>query len=859
MVRVVQYEEYCTLRLLGVDWEANGDSVSLAGQTNTVAMYDIANQAFGMNDIAMLSGGAGQVVFYDNATDLVVMGANTSAIVTGAGGVIAFTDNGDSVYANNETITTLASNQGESVIGVGNSIWESTNSNVSASGDSNIVNMTGANDVALLNGGSGYVVNGNVATDIVSVAANTSATVNGAGGTVLLQGDGDNLVASNMILVTVNDGQADNISGTGNVMVSAQDDMTAIYAAEGAAPPSAGEIAAFADAVWTNNDAPIELFSVDPLTGQQTVLADTSETNLLAELPVLEAEANGVNLGLQFADGTQMPLSTTDRVADFLYAVAAEKTGATQLLTDTYSLDMGWLNSIDQPLLNEAVQWSEQAANFAAAAAVKQGQLAPTAAVSQLIASTPQWGVADDNQLAAEYNTMSDLALKIAAQAPGNRQDMSVLIANPVKGNPTQITVYASGYGSSIHDTSPNPWTYVEEAISTVVNIAAVVTAQPELLAVAAAIDAAQAGQAFSNGQDVQGVLDLLQAGGFAAGSLQLGQLQTVLALAAQGAGGIYGVVTSAETGNGVGILTGLLEAAAASAGGLAFDSTTVADQAALSSISQLLSYAAIGTTFGNDLANGQLAQGLIDSLNGWLPNLVSASVNDTSNAVSKPNASQIVANQQYASNQTTQNDASSGNDTSVLIQIGNVATSVMGFISYVASSIVRPADAANVGSKSPPVDPGNVTVAYYLTADQIQAGATYLDNNTAVNASYTGSQGWCANYVANALRTEGLDLPLGSVGAAKNFGPDLLELGFHPVSLESYVPSIGDVGVVQPYPGATGDAVNGHVAMWDGSQWVSDYKQAPTYATGGGSTLETPVPGPTWAKLGATFQIYRP
>jgi hypothetical protein len=52
----------------------------------------------------------------------------------------------------------------------------------------------------------------------------------------------------------------------------------------------------------TSFGAPIELFSVDPLTGVQTELADTSITNLLAELPVLETEANGANLGLQLAE-----------------------------------------------------------------------------------------------------------------------------------------------------------------------------------------------------------------------------------------------------------------------------------------------------------------------------------------------------------------------------------------------------------------------------------------------------------------------------------------------------------------------------------------------------------------------------
>ncbi len=86
------------------------------------------------------------------------------------------------------------------------------------------------------------------------------------------------------------------------------------------AAPSQAEFAAFADAMSTSYGAPIELVSVDPGSGQQTELADTSITNLLAELPVLETTANGVNLGLQLADGRQIQFASTAGLADFLYA-----------------------------------------------------------------------------------------------------------------------------------------------------------------------------------------------------------------------------------------------------------------------------------------------------------------------------------------------------------------------------------------------------------------------------------------------------------------------------------------------------------------------------------------------------------
>ena len=125
--------------------------------------------------------------------------------------------------------------------------------------------------------------------------------------------------------------------------------------------PSQTEFAAFADAMSTSYGAPIELVSVDPFSGAQTELADTSAGNLLAELPVLETQANGVNLGLQLADGTQVQFASTARLATFLYSLAVQQMQATSFVTDNYNLDMQWLNTVDQPLLQEGVYWSERA------------------------------------------------------------------------------------------------------------------------------------------------------------------------------------------------------------------------------------------------------------------------------------------------------------------------------------------------------------------------------------------------------------------------------------------------------------------------------------------------------------------
>jgi hypothetical protein len=144
---------------------------------------------------------------------------------------------------------------------------------------------------------------------------------------------------------------------------------------------------------------------------------------------------------------------------------------------------------------------------------------------------------------------------QIAAEAPSSRQNMSVTINNAATGNPTQITVYAAGNGSAIHDIAPGIGGYIESAFSTILNIAAVVFPETGLPFLAAAVDAAEAGQAFSNGEDVQGILNLAQAVGMGANGFGYTQTAQIISAASQGAGGVYGIVQSAETGNAAGII----------------------------------------------------------------------------------------------------------------------------------------------------------------------------------------------------------------------------------------------------------------------------------------------------------------
>jgi hypothetical protein len=58
----------------------------------------------------------------------------------------------------------------------------------------------------------------------------------------------------------------------------------------------------------------------------------------------------------------------------------------------------------------------------------------------------------------------------------------------------------------------------------------------------------------------------------------------------------------------------------------------------------------------------------------------------------------------------------------------------------------------------------------------------------------------------------------------AKGYGPFLISKGFRAVPNANYSPRKGDIVVIQPYVGGN---PSGHIAMYDGSRWISDFKQA--------------------------------
>ncbi|WP_231564412.1 hypothetical protein [Enterobacter sp. Bisph1] len=76
----------------------------------------------------------------------------------------------------------------------------------------------------------------------------------------------------------------------------------------------------------------------------------------------------------------------------------------------------------------------------------------------------------------------------------------------------------------------------------------------------------------------------------------------------------------------------------------------------------------------------------------------------------------------------------------------------------------------------------------------------------------------------------------------AKDYGDSLLKAGF--VALpQTAQPEKGDVAIIQPYAGGNGI---GHMTMFDGKTWYSDFKQRDMY------------PGPGYRRLHPSWIIYR-
>ena len=120
-----------------------------------------------------------------------------------------------------------------------------------------------------------------------------------------------------------------------------------------------------------------------------------------------------------------------------------------------------------------------------------------------------------------------------------------------------------------------------------------------------------------------------------------------------------------------------------------------------------------------------------------------------------------------------------------------------------------------------------------------IDKAIDYLNDN----AVPPYGEGRCATHVRKGILAGGIDITPHPV-PAKDYGPYLEKYGFKEVSASSYHPVRGDIIVMQSFPGASNPY--GHIEMYSGTEWISDYKQSDLY------------PGSKFKENNAEYHIYR-
>jgi hypothetical protein len=117
--------------------------------------------------------------------------------------------------------------------------------------------------------------------------------------------------------------------------------------------------------------------------------------------------------------------------------------------------------------------------------------------------------------------------------------------------------------------------------------------------------------------------------------------------------------------------------------------------------------------------------------------------------------------------------------------------------------------------------------------------GLNYVDAVHYLDSHAQGhSTGHCAAYVREAIERGGIILQRHE--SAKDYGRSLLYEGFVEVQGHDY--KAGDVAVIQSIPGHP----HGHMAMYDGEHWVSDFKQRTLY------------PGESYRAYKPSYVVYR-
>lgn len=105
-------------------------------------------------------------------------------------------------------------------------------------------------------------------------------------------------------------------------------------------------------------------------------------------------------------------------------------------------------------------------------------------------------------------------------------------------------------------------------------------------------------------------------------------------------------------------------------------------------------------------------------------------------------------------------------------------------------------------------------------------------------------SQGQCAKFTREAIEAGGLALKM--TNSAKDYGPSLTAAGLRALPAnQCFAFRTGDVAIIQPIA----EVPDGHMCMFDGKVWVSDFVQ---------TQPSSPYPGPAFRAKKPPYAIYR-
>ena len=112
---------------------------------------------------------------------------------------------------------------------------------------------------------------------------------------------------------------------------------------------------------------------------------------------------------------------------------------------------------------------------------------------------------------------------------------------------------------------------------------------------------------------------------------------------------------------------------------------------------------------------------------------------------------------------------------------------------------------------------------------------------------------GKCATCVREAISLGGLTIVQFGSGDAKDYGPRLIRAGFVAIMGTGRPYRRGDVAVIDGFTKSAAEGIkhnhpHGHMAMFDGANWISDYKQPG----------DSPYPGSDYEKAKPKIVIYR-